>query len=64
MKQELNEIAVNSEIPILFEELRALRPVRRASIKGGRKILHSHMFVVEKLLACGTFDKGKSSFSR
>ena len=59
-KQELKEIAVNSAIRMLFEELRALRPVRRASIKGGTKILRSHMFVVEKLLACGAFDKVKA----
>jgi hypothetical protein len=45
---------------MLFEELKALRLVRCASIKAGMKILHLHMFVVEKYLAGGEFDKMKA----
>jgi hypothetical protein len=45
---------------MLFEELRALRCVKCASIKASTKILKSHMFVVEKYLANGSFDKMKA----
>jgi hypothetical protein len=34
--------------------------MRRAEIKPGTKILNSHMFVVEKYLANGSFDKMKA----
>jgi hypothetical protein len=59
-KLEENAKAINAEIKMLFEDLKALRPVKRASIKGGTKILRSHMFVVEKFLATGEFDKMKA----
>ncbi len=59
-KSEENAKAINAKIKMLFEDLKALRPVRRASIKGGTKILRSHMFVVEKFLATGEFDKMKA----
>jgi hypothetical protein len=59
-KMKANEKAINGELKMLFQELKALRPVRRASIKGGTKILRSHMFVVEKYLAGGEFDKMKA----
>jgi hypothetical protein len=55
-----NAKAIKIELRMLFEELKALRPVRRATIKGGTKILRSHMFLVEKYLADGTFDKIKA----
>jgi hypothetical protein len=45
------------EIRMLFEELKVLQVVKRASIKAGTKILKSHMFVVAKYLASGEFDK-------
>jgi hypothetical protein len=44
---------------MLFEDLKALS-VRRAEIKAGTKILKPHMFVVEKYLANGEFDKMKA----
>jgi hypothetical protein len=59
-KTEENLKAINLELKMSFEDLRALRVVRRASIKAGTKILHSHMFVVEKYLADGSFDKMKA----
>jgi hypothetical protein len=59
-KMEENLKAINLELKMLFEDLRALRVVRRASIKAGTKILCSHMFVVEKYLADGRFDKMKA----
>jgi hypothetical protein len=42
------------------EHLEEIRPVKRASIKAGTKILKSHMFVVTKYLASGEFDKMKA----
>jgi hypothetical protein len=44
-----NAKAIKIELRMLFEELKALRPVRRATIKGGTKILWSHMFLVENI---------------
>ncbi len=59
-KKEENSKAIGLELKMLFEDLKALRVVRRASIKAGTKILRSHMFVVEKYLANGKFDKIKA----
>ncbi|MFN9983878.1 MAG: hypothetical protein ACK53Y_28385, partial [bacterium] len=47
-KMEASTIAIEAELRMLLKELKALRCVRRASIKAGTKILKSHMFVVEK----------------
>jgi hypothetical protein len=55
-----NTKAIKIELRMLIEELKALRPVRRAAIKAGMKILRSHMFLVEKYLADGAFDKIKA----
>jgi hypothetical protein len=59
-KTEAADVAIKAELRMLFEELKALRCVKRASIKAGTKILKSHMFVVEKYLANGSFDKMKA----
>jgi hypothetical protein len=59
-KTEASTIAIKAELKMLFEDLKALRCVRRAEIKAGTKILKSHMFVVEKYLANGNFDKMKA----
>jgi hypothetical protein len=59
-KTEVLTIAIKAELKMLFEDLKALRCVRRAEIKAGTKILKSHMFVVEKYLANGEFDKMKA----
>jgi len=56
-KKEASTIAIEAELRMLFEELKALRCVTRAAIKAGTKILKSHMFVVEKYLANGSFNK-------
>jgi hypothetical protein len=48
---------------MLFKVLMALRCVRRAEIKAGTKILKLHMFMVEKYLANGDFDKMKARVS-
>jgi hypothetical protein len=57
---EANEKAITGELKMLFQELKTLRPVRHTSIKGGTRILRSHMFIVEKYLAGGEFDKMKA----
>ena len=54
---EASMIAIEAELKMLFEELKALRCVKRAVIKAGTKILKSHMFIVEKYLANGSFDR-------
>jgi len=63
-KRERKEIeadkAIKTELKMLFQDLKALRVVKRASIKAGTKILKSHMFVVSKYLASGEFDKMKA----
>jgi hypothetical protein len=59
-KTEEKAKAIKVELGMLFNELKALRAVRRASIKVGTKILKLHMFVVEKYLASGEFDKTKA----
>jgi hypothetical protein len=51
---------IKVEITMLFKDLKALRAVRRASIKDSTKILKLHMFVVMKYLASGEFDKMKA----
>jgi len=53
-KTEASTKAIESELKMLFAELKALRCVKRAAIKAGTKILKSHMFVVEKYLANGS----------
>jgi hypothetical protein len=59
-KTEASTIAIKTELKMLFEDLKALRCVKRAEIKAGTKILKPHMFVVEKYLANGEFDKMKA----
>jgi hypothetical protein len=59
-KTEALAKAIKSELKMLFAELKALRCIKRAAIKAGTKILKSHMFVVEKYLANGSFDKMKA----
>jgi hypothetical protein len=49
-----------AELMMLFKDLKTLRCIRRAEIKTGTKILKSHMFVVEKYLSNGEFDKIKA----
>jgi hypothetical protein len=59
-KTEASTIVIKAELKMLFEDLKALRCIRRAEIKAGTKILKSHMFLVEKYLANGEFDKMKA----
>jgi hypothetical protein len=51
---------IYSEITQLFKELQALKPVHRNTIAAGACILTCHLFLVEKFLANGAFDKMKA----
>jgi hypothetical protein len=52
--------AISAELKQLFEELNAIRPVERNAIAAGACILTCHLFLVEKFLADGRFDKMKA----
>jgi hypothetical protein len=54
------ETVIKAEVKQLFEELCALRPVHRSEIVAGACILTCHLFLVEKFLADGSFDKMKA----
>jgi hypothetical protein len=54
------EEAISAELKQRFEDLQALHPVLKEDIPTNTKVLRSHMFVVEKYLACGKFDKVKA----
>jgi hypothetical protein len=54
------ENAISAEVKQLFKELNALRPVERNAIATGACILTCHLFLVEKFLADGRFDKMKA----
>jgi hypothetical protein len=54
------EKAILAELKQLFEDLQALHPVLKEDIQPNTKVLRSHMFVVEKYLACGKFYKLKA----
>ncbi len=54
------ELAIKLELTQLFNDLKALRIVKRAQIAKGTKVLKSHMFLVRKYLANGAFDKVKA----
>ena len=57
-KEEAQAKAINEEIAQLFEELKAVEPVKEVPI--GAEVSRSHMFVVDKFLANGDFDKTKA----
>lgn len=59
-KEAACEDAIKAELRQLFEELKVLRVIRRAEVPKSAKILKSHMFLVKKYLADGTFDKIKA----
>jgi hypothetical protein len=58
--QEPAAETAKAEVKQLFKELCALRPVHRSEIVAGACILTCHLFLVEKYLADGRFDKMKA----
>jgi len=57
-KEEAKTKAINAEISQLFDELKALEAVKK--VPKDAEVLRSHMFVVDKFLANGDFDKTKA----
>jgi glucose-6-phosphate-specific signal transduction histidine kinase len=52
--------AIKAEVKQLFKDLSALQPVQAEMIITGACVLTCHMFLVEKFLANGDFDKMKA----
>jgi len=59
-QEEAAKEAIKKELAQLVEELVAIVPVKRTSIPEGVTILKSHMFLINKYLADGGFDKVKA----
>jgi hypothetical protein len=60
-KEKACEDTIKAELKQLFVELKALRAICRAEITKSAKVLRSHMFLVKKYLADGTFEKVKAT---
>jgi len=60
LKVRKTEEAISAELKQLFKDLQALHPVLKKDIPPDTKLLRSDMFVAEKYLACGKFDKMKA----
>jgi len=50
--------AIKAELTQMFVDLKALQPVKKESTRGAQ-VLNLHMFLVEKYLANGEYDKTK-----
>jgi hypothetical protein len=59
-QEEAAKEAIKKELAQLVEELVAIVPVKRTSFPKGVTILKSHMFLINKYLADGGFDKVKA----
>jgi hypothetical protein len=59
-KEKVSKDAIKAELKQLFDELKALRAIPQAEITKSAKVLKSHMFLVKKNLADGTFEKVKA----
>jgi hypothetical protein len=59
-KEMACEQAIKAELRQLFDDLKALRVIKRAEVMRSAKVLKSHMFLVRKYLADGSFDKVKA----
>jgi hypothetical protein len=59
-QEEAAQKAITDEIRQLFRDLKALEPVKADKILAGACVLTCHMFLVEKFLADGKFDKMKA----
>jgi len=59
-QEEAAKEAIKRELAQLIKELVAIVPVKRTSIPQGVTILKSHMFLINKYLANGGFDKVKA----
>jgi hypothetical protein len=59
-KEDAAKEVIKAEIKQLFKDLSALEPVKATPIVAGACVLTCHMFLVEKFLANGDFDKMKA----
>jgi hypothetical protein len=59
-KEVACEEAIKAELKQLFQELKALRVIKRADVTKSAKVLKLHMFLVKKYLADGSFEKVKA----
>jgi hypothetical protein len=59
-QEEAAQKAIVDEIRQLFKDLQALKPIKADKILAGACVLTCHMFIVEKFLADGKFDKMKA----
>jgi hypothetical protein len=59
-EEEVAKVAIEKELRQLIEELVAIAPVKRTSFPADVTILKSHMFLVNKYSANGSFDKVKA----
>jgi hypothetical protein len=59
-KEKAKVAAIQKEILQVFEELRALQPVLKADVPEDAEILRCFIFLVEKFLGSGQFDKIKA----
>jgi hypothetical protein len=59
-KEKAKSAAIQKEILQVFEELKALQPVLKADVPEDAEILRCFIFLVEKFLADGQFDKIKA----
>jgi hypothetical protein len=65
--EQINEIkerakftAIQREILQIFEELKAVEPVMKSEVPEDAEIHHCFLFLVEKFLVIGKFDKIKT----
>jgi hypothetical protein len=58
-EEQAAKIAIEKELRQLIEELVAIVPVKRTSIPADVTILKSHMLLVNKYMAGGSFDEVK-----
>jgi hypothetical protein len=59
-KDKACEVSIKLELSHLFNELKALKVIKKAEINKSTKVLKMHMFLVHKYLENGTFDKVKA----
>jgi len=59
-KEVACEQAIKVELSQLFNDLKALQVIKRVEVTKSAKVLKTHMFLVRKYLADGSFDKVKA----
>jgi hypothetical protein len=60
VKEQAKMKAIQQEISLIFNELKAVMPVMKKDVPEDAQVLRSFIFLVEKFLANGVFDKMKA----